>query len=258
MPRPLHKAASVWSLMSRIPVTLQSAPDYAEADWMIPTVGLGAAATAAAGAGLGLVAFGPGILAALCAIAAQYLAFNLFHFDGLCDSADAMGAFGDEEKRRTALKDPRIGSFGLFAGCMALAARFGALSALLSAGGIAPWAALALAPVAGRFGAVVIVCSARPAGQGGLGAALGGAKPIRAALGYALASAPAALLAGIMGGPAAAGALVLAGAAAGIIAGLVVGRWYQRRLGGYSGDALGAAVEIGELLVLCGAAALLR
>lgn len=258
MPSAVHKAASVWSLMTRIPVALRSEPDYAEADWMIPTVGLGASVAAAAGAGLGLLAFGPGVLAAIAATAAQYLAFNLFHFDGLCDTADAIGAFGDEEKRRTALKDPRIGSFGLFAGVMAMAARLAALSSLLSAGGVAPWAALALAPAAGRFGAVVIACSAKPAGSGGLGAALGGAKPIRAAFGYAFAAAPGALLFGMIGGPAAAGAAVLAGAAAGIAAGLAVGRWYERSLGGYSGDALGAAVEIGELIVICGAAALLR
>lgn len=258
MPSAFHQAASVWSLMTRIPVALRSEPDYAEADWMIPTVGLGAALAAGAGAGLGLLFFGPGVLAAIAATAAQYLAFNLFHFDGLCDTADAMGAFGDEEKRRTALKDPRIGSFGLFAGVMAMAARLAALSSLLSVGGVWPWAALALAPVAGRFGAVVIACSARPAGLGGLGAALGGSKPVRAAFGYAFAAAPGALLFGMLGGPAAAGAAVLAGAAAGIVAGLAVGRWYERSLCGYSGDALGAAVEIGELIVLGGAAALLR
>mgnify|MGYP002777210238 CR=1 FL=1 len=258
MSSPLHKAASVWSLMTRIPIALRAEPDYAEADWMIPTVGLGAAAAAAAGAGLGALVFGPGVLAAVVATGAQYLAFNLFHFDGLCDTADAMGAFGDEDKRRAALKDPRIGSFGLFGGLMAMAARLGSLSALLSAGGLAPWAALALAPVAGRFGAVVIACSAKPAGRGGLGAALGAARPLRAALGYALAAAPGALLFGAIGGPAAAGTAVLAGAAAGIAVGLAVGRWYERRLGGYSGDALGAALELGELLILCGAAAVLR
>lgn len=250
-----RRAASVFSLMSRLPVRMDGEPDYGDADWMLPLVGLPAAAFAMAGAAFGLLAFGPGLLAAACALAAQYAAFNLFHYDGLVDSADALGAFGDADKRRTALKDPRVGSFGLFVGVLAIVARLAATAGLLRAGSVLPWAALALAPAAGRLAALVVLCSVQAAPGGGLGSALEGARPERAALGYIIASAPGALLFGLQAGAFAAGLSLLAGALLAIVAGLAVGLWYRKTFGGYSGDALGAAVELGELFALCAAAA---
>ncbi len=250
-----HRAASVFSLMSRLPVRMKEEADYADADWMIPLVGLPAAAFSCAGAALGLFAFGPGLLAAACALAAQYAAFNLFHFDGLVDSADALGAFGDADKRREALKDPRVGSFGLFVGALAIVARLAATAGLLRAGGALPWAALAMAPAAGRLAAMVVFCSGQAASAGGLGSAFSGARPERAALGYIVASAPGALLFGLRAGPLAAGLSILLGALIAIALGLAVGQWYRKTFGGFSGDALGAAVELGELALLCAAAA---
>lgn len=242
--------------MSRLPIRMAHEPDYRDADWMVPLVALPAAAFACAGAALGLLAFRPGLLAAACALAAQYAAFNLFHFDGLVDSADALGAFGDADKRRTALKDPRVGSFGLFVGAIAIVARLAATAGLLRAGSVLPWAALAMAPAAGRLAAMVVLCSGEAAAEGGLGSALAGARPERAALGYIVASAPAALLFGMYAGPLAAGLSILIGALLAIAAGLAVGLWYRKTFGGYSGDALGAAVELGELALLCAAAAI--
>jgi adenosylcobinamide-GDP ribazoletransferase len=251
-----HRIASVFSLMSRLPIRMKGEADYADADWMIPLVGLPAAAFSCAGAALGVLAFGPGLLAAACALGAQYAAFNLFHFDGLVDSADALGAFGDAEKRRTALKDPRIGSFGLFAGVLAIALRLAATAGLLRAGSALPWAALIMAPAAGRLAAMVVLCSGTAASDGGLGSALAGARPERAALGFIIAAAPGSLLFGLHAGPLAAGLCILVGALLAIAAGLAVGQWYRKTFGGYSGDALGAAVELGELALLCAAAAI--
>lgn len=258
MYRPLHRFLSVASLVSRVPMPLASAPDYSSADFMMPLVGLGAAAFAAAGAGAGLLCFGPGPLAALAAMAAQYAAFNLFHLDGLLDTADAAGVFGDADRRRAVLKDPRIGSFALFSGFLVLAARLAATSSLLSAGGFPVWGALALAPAAGRFASVMVTAASEPYGSGGLGASLGRLSPVRGALGYALAAAPGALLYGAAYGPLGVVAAMLAGGVLATAAGLGVGFWYGRKMGGYSGDALGAAVELGELAVLLAAAAVVR
>ncbi len=247
----MHRAASVFSLMSRIPVRLKEQPDYSDADLLIPLVGLTAALAACAGAAVGVFSFGPGWLAAITATAVQYAAFNLFHFDGLVDSADAMGAFGDAEKKRIALKDPRIGSFGLFSGALALLCRVAALAALFRTGGLLAWAGLAMAPVVGRFSSCILAGAYQSAPGGGLGSTLSGSKPLRSSLGYAFAIAPGALLLGAAAGPFAVGIGIAAGGAIAAIASIAVGQWYKATFGGYTGDALGAAVELGELFVLC-------
>ncbi|TFG83918.1 MAG: hypothetical protein E4H20_04440 [Spirochaetales bacterium] len=252
-----HRIASVFSLMSRLPVRLRDQPDYSSADWMIPVTGLLAAATACVGAGLGLALFRNEILAAVVSIAFQYLAFNLFHFDGLVDTADAIGAFGDAEKRRIALKDPRIGTFGLFAGAMALFTRVTATAVLLGMAGIAPWAALALAAPVGRMAAMVVVSSGKPVGKSGLGAAIGESSPLKAAFGYIAAALPAAFLWGLIFGAGGSALSLIAGALVAIAVGLGIGAWYHGIFGGYTGDALGAAIEIAEIGVLAAAVAVL-
>jgi len=253
MSSPLHRLLSTSSLISRIPVRLCSEPDFSGADFWMPIVGLGAGACACGGALLGSALFGPGLLAALAAMAAQYLPFNLFHLDGFLDTADAMGVPGDAEARRTVLKDPRIGSFALFAGFMGLSTRLAASSSLLSSGAPLAWGAFLLAPVAGRFAALVVTGAAEPFAGGGLASLIGKPSLVKAAMGYAIGAIPAAILFGASHGPLGAAVAIIIGGLAALVSGLLAGRWYARHMGGYSGDALGAAVEMGELVVLLAA-----
>lgn len=255
MNTPLHGFLSTWTLCSRIPAPMRTEPDYHDVGFWMPVVGLGAASCSVAGAALGWLAFGPGALAALCAMGAQYLPFNLFHLDGLLDTADAAGVFGDLEKRRAVLKDPRIGSFALFAGFLALAARLGATAMLLTRGGTAAWGALALAPVSGRLGSMLVTAMAEPFGTTGLASALGRPAPVKSTMGYALAAIPAVILFGVAYGTIGAIASILVGGLVAIAVAAALGNWYTKHMGGYSGDALGAAVELGELAVLLIAAA---
>ncbi len=258
MNTPMHGFLSAWSMMSRIPARLAREPDYSNAGFWMPIVGLGAAAAACAGAGLGLLAFGPGLLSALCAMVPQYLGFNLFHLDGLLDSADAAGVNGNAEKRRAVLKDPRIGSFALFAGFVALSGRLGASASLLSGGSAAAWGALALAPATGRFAATLIPSMAEPYGPGGLASLIGRPSPAGSTIGYAIAAIPGTILFGVAYGAVGAMASILAGGLVAIAVSAAIGAWYRARLGGYSGDAMGAAVELAELAVLAIAAAIAR
>lgn len=258
MNKPLHGFLSTWTLCSRIPAPLRSEPDYASVGFWMPIVGLAAAACSMAGAAFGSLAFGPGALAALFALGAQYLPFNLFHLDGLLDTADAAGVFGDVEKRRTVLKDPRIGSFAFFAGFVALSARLGATSLLLARGGPELWGALALAPVSGRLGAMLVTAMAEPYSTRGLAGAMGRPAPVKSTLGYAIAAIPAAILFGVAYGTIGAITAILVGGLVAITVAAALGNWYTKHMGGYSGDALGAAVELGELAVLLIAAAVCR
>lgn len=251
----LHRAASVFSLMSRVPVRLETPPDYSSVGWMLPLVGIPASIAAMAGAAVGLALFGPGVLSAISAVTVQYLAFNLFHFDGLADTADALGVTGDAERRREALKDPRLGSFGVFAAVLTLSARIAALATVLGSGALA-WACLALAPAAGRLSALIAAWLAPPPDGSGLGSILSGAKPAAGVAGFVSAAAPAALLAGLAYGALGAALAIPLGAAAALLGALPPALWYRKTFGSVSGDALGAAVELGELSILLLAAAL--
>lgn len=250
MSSPVHRLLSTASLISRIPLQLRTEPDFSGTDFWMPIVGLGAGACACGGAVLGSALFGPGVLAALTAMAAQYLPFNLFHLDGLLDTADAMGVQGDAEKRRVVLKDPRVGSFALFTGFMTLSARLAATSSILQSSSSMTWGAFLLAPIAGRFAALVVTGASEPHSSAGLASLLGKPSLVKASIGYAVAAIPAAILFGASSGPLGSAASILIGGLAALVSGLLIGRLYASRLGGYSGDALGAAVEVGELFVL--------
>ena len=166
------------------------------------------------------------------------------HEDGLADFADGIGA-RDRPRRLEIMRDSRIGTFGV----LALIFTTGIKAALL-AGFLGPglaWAALLAAAVLSRAVMPALMYRLAPARADGLGHASG--RPdgagVLTALGLAAAAAFACL------GPAA-GALALgmAACAAGIVGWLA-----RRRLGGYTGDVLGAAQQAAEAAVLIAAGA---
>jgi adenosylcobinamide-GDP ribazoletransferase len=241
---------SVFTLLSRLPVRAVFEPDYSRADFWMPAISPLVSLAAAAGAGAGWLLFRDPLLAALCAIALQYWCFNLFHLDGLLDSADALAPFAAREKRLAILKDSRIGSYAFFYGWLALAARLAALAALFRAGPAFALAGLLAAPLAGRTASAIVPLMSAPARPDGLGALMKGFSPWRVAAGF---------LAGALPGAACAiasarYALALAAGVAALAAALAAGSWmarlYRSRVDGFTGDALGAAVELGELLCL--------
>lgn len=252
---------TVFTLLSRIPVGRKFEADWSRSDYWIPAVSPLVSALALAGAGLGALLFRDPLLAALAALAAQYLGFNLFHLDGLLDSADAMACLASREKREEILKDPRLGSYAFFWGWLLLAGKLAALALLFKGGPRNGVLALLAAPLAGRLACVLVPLLARPARTTGLGALMARFSRLRVAQGtltgmvpllvFGLASSPTPR-AIIPGGVAVLGTLV-----AGAGAGLGLAKLYRERLGGFTGDALGAAVEAGELLALLLLAAVL-
>ena len=146
----------------------------------------------------------------------------------------------------------------LFACFVALSGRLGASASLLSGGSAAAWGALALAPATGRFAATLIPSMAEPYGPGGLASLIGRPSPAGSTIGYAIAAIPGTILFGVAYGAVGAMASILAGGLVAIAVSAAIGAWYRARLGGYSGDAMGAAVELAELAVLAIAAAIAR
>jgi adenosylcobinamide-GDP ribazoletransferase len=202
-------------------------------------VGLAVAATyAAAGELL------PPLAAATVAVVGGICLTGAFHEDGLGDTADAFMGSHDREGTIRILHDPRLGTFGVLAVAASLLLRVAAVAAL------APAAALAALPAAhalSRATAVAAMTVLPAAGDTGLGAS------------YVLALSRRRALAGAAAGLAA--ALVLLGtaavwaAAAAALAAALLGRLAVRRVGGLTGDVLGAVQQLAEILVLLAAVA---
>ena len=254
MKQGVSRFLSVFTLLSRLPVKASFEPDYSRADFWMPAMSPIVSAFAAAGAAVGLLLVRDPFLAAICAITVQYWCFNLFHLDGLLDTADAMAPYATREKRLEILKDSRIGSYAFFFGTIALAAKAGAMVALFRESLLAAAVAVLAAPLAGRLAAALVPILAPPARPDGLGALMKGFSAGRAALGGLVGVLPLAAVA-VWGGSAGHAALaalvglgaILVGAAVG---GIGLSRLYRARIGGFTGDALGAAVETGELATL--------
>lgn len=240
------------TLLSRIPVPLRFKPRYRGFLLTMPLIGFLAALPAAALFMISAAVSLPPFLAAGLILFISYAAFNLFHFDGLLDSADAFFLRAESEKRHRILKDSAVGSFALFAGCLYLFLKLSALSWLFASG--APLdirlVLILFYPVAGRTAASLLPLTLQPARNEGLGSLMGEARRLEGAVGLVLYTAGALLFwfftARTMLFP---GGIVLLSS---VLAAWLWTAALYRRIGGYTGDAFGLAVELGELFYLLG------
>lgn len=225
-----------------------------EPDWLnqsarwFPLVGAFVGAVAALVLWAASVVFPPAVAVGL-SIAASVLLTGGFHEDGLADTTDALGGAVDRERALEIMKDSRIGSYGALALILVLGLKAAALTAMLPALAVP---ALLLAHAASRAAAVVLIRVLPYAGD----VAHAKAKPLarrvsRSGLAVALGSVVlvAALLVACKTAQAAAVAASIVLVALGTA---WSARWLRRRLGGYTGDALGATQQISELLALLG------
>lgn len=213
-----------------------------------PLVGLLVGACGAAVLLIALPLWGAGIAAAL-ALTATIMVSGGFHEDGLADSFDALGGVVPREKALAILKDSRIGSYGALALILGLGLRWAALTGLAEL--LQPLhAALALIGLHGlaRW-APVAVMAALPYGGDAEHAK---AKPLALGVspGLLLAATVTTLPAVLLWSRLPLGGLdALALLAALAVAVLIWTLWLRRRLGGYTGDGLGACEQTAEILL---------
>ncbi|MCL6613766.1 MAG: adenosylcobinamide-GDP ribazoletransferase [Firmicutes bacterium] len=203
---------------------------------------------------LGQAVLAPGFTGALLVALEAFLTGGL-HLDGLMDAADGFFSGGDKERVLAVMKDSRVGAYGVLAAVLVLLMKSGLFASLF-----APAQAMVVAamPVLGRWVAALLAGLYPHAGEGGLGGAVIGRvdrRDLVASSGLCLVSLFAAASLALFSGEGWASftrglfllALlwVLAAAAA-----LLFARAVARRLGGITGDTVGAAVELSELLVL--------
>jgi adenosylcobinamide-GDP ribazoletransferase len=228
-------------LLTRLPVRVARAERGARAAWAWPLAGavLGALSALTGGAALALGL--PAQVAALLALTTLVMLGGGLHEDGLADSADGLWGGWTRERRLEIMRDSRIGSYGVIALALSLALRAVALSALFAAGTGAAAAGLIAAAMLSRAAMAGAMAALPHARESGLAQAQG--RPPRATAGLAagLAIVAAVLLCGLSGLIAAAGAALAA---------LAMARLARARIGGQTGDILGAAQQLAEIAAL--------
>jgi adenosylcobinamide-GDP ribazoletransferase len=188
----------------------------------------------------GLAELVPTAVAAAVAVVVGLLVTGAFHEDGLADVADAFGGGVTRERRFEILKDPRHGTYGVAALCSTVVLR--AVGAASIASSSALFAGFVAAHALGRTGAVAAMGVLPPAREAGLGADHAGRmRPIATTVGIAVALAIVVVVTGWWAGPLIAAAL--AGACA-------VALLAMRKIGGLTGDVLGAVEQVVECLVI--------
>lgn len=232
-------------LLTRLPVgAITPCPPMGAAVWAYPLAGIAPGLAAALALWAGGAAGLPAAAAALLALAAGALVTGGLHEDGLADLTDGLSGGRTRERRLEIMRDSRIGSHGALALILATGLRAAALGALQ--GGAVLTVPLAAAMVS-RAGLGPVMRALPPARPGGLGdSAARGSSLARAAAGAVIAAAAALALLGA--------APAILALAAGAIATAGVALLARARLGGYSGDVLGAAqiaAETAVLLAVC-------
>ncbi|RKN50886.1 adenosylcobinamide-GDP ribazoletransferase [Micromonospora endolithica] len=201
-----------------------------------------------AGVLLLLGAVAPPLVAAGVTVGVGALLTRGLHLDGLADTVDALGSYRRGAAALEIMKKPDVGPFGVVALVVVLLVQTAALADLAARSWPAALAAVVTATAAGRLG-VTVACrrgvpAARPDGLGALVAGTVG--PVALVAGTA-----AVALVALAAAPDRPwqGPLAVAAALA-VVVGLL--RHVVRRLGGITGDVLGATVEVATTLVYLG------
>ncbi len=225
--------------LTRLPIRLRRAPDSAAIVAWFPFVGV---LIGAACGGLGAAAsqWVTMPVAATLVVIAGLLTTGAFHEDGLADCADAFGGGYTVERRMEILKDPRHGTYGVAALSSTIILRILCLASVSS-----PAALFGLSVAAnglGRAAAVGVAAAGPMSRHPGLGADAGrGTTPLRAGAGIGV---------GLVVVGAAVGWWLAPLVGASVLAALATRALAIRKIGGVSGDVLGAVEQVAECAVL--------
>lgn len=206
------------------------------APWF-PVVGLGLGlALAAIDAATSRVF--PALVAAVLTVTLWKLLTGGLHLDGLADCLDGLAGH-DPAQRRAIMSDSRIGVFGTIGLVLLLMLELAALAELPLG---MRWRALVAAPVIARATPAVLGRLFRPARAEGQGA--------RFCAGLGRTGTVVAVAVAVVVAVGVLGTLGLVALGVGVGAAVVFGMFLARRIGGVTGDVLGAGVELTELAAL--------
>ncbi|MDO9108350.1 MAG: adenosylcobinamide-GDP ribazoletransferase [Coriobacteriia bacterium] len=182
------------------------------------------------------------LVVAISAVLTRFL-----HWDGLADLGDAWWGGATKARRLQIMADSHVGAFGVATVVLVAVTQVACVSTLLTHGGFG--IALFAAPVFARMAATFGSWLGTPARPGGLGASVMGSPGVTeiaiATLGLGIAAAFMGYEHGVAGWVWSGCAFVVAAAVPHICA---------QRVGGVTGDVLGASVLVSETIVLFAAA----
>jgi adenosylcobinamide-GDP ribazoletransferase len=221
-----------------------------------PLVGLVLGALAGAVAWLGARYAGPLVGAVLGVAVLAYLTRGL-HLDGLADTADGLGPLRGRDRALAVMRSGDVGPFGVATLVLVLLLQVACLAHLLTVP--AGWLALPAGVVAARVAMAATGLAGVPIAEGSsLGQAVAGTVSRRW-----LASSVVLAASAVLAAPVAAreglptGARLLVAAAVGWLAAAELLRRARARLGGVTGDVMGAMGEVTTTAALLAAAVLL-
>jgi len=164
---------------------------------------------------------------------------GILHLDGLADVCDALAARGDRERFLKVMKDSHIGAAGAVGLVLALLLKY---AVLLSIPVTLKQQALFCFPLLARFAQVLMIVGARQARSDGLGSVMiSGAGWPQLILAAMTTLAAALLLMGLRGLWVFVAVCLLTWA---------LKAWFHRKIGGITGDIIGFASELNEILSL--------
>lgn len=188
----------------------------------------------------------PPSIAVLLSMAVTIRATGTFHEDGWADACDGLGGGWDKSQVLTIMKDSRIGSYGTVGLVLMLLAKAAALVELAAAGNAAVAIALLVAHPLSRLASTSLIHTLEYVREDDTAKA----KPLARRLStteLAIAAAFGLLPLALLAPQPAAAALV-----ATIAVTWRAARYFVRRLGGYTGDLLGATQQASELAIYLG------
>jgi len=178
------------------------------------------------------------LLVGVLVVGAWAVLTRLLHWDGLADCADGLLGGATPERRLEIMRDSHVGAFGALAIGFVLLLQVVAIATLVASGDILE---IVLVPVVGRAAASFALWTNTPARADGLARTLAGHDGVR---GWVVAALPLLVL---LARPERATAPVVLG---GLLLAFLVPRALASRVGGVTGDIVGASVLLVESAVL--------
>lgn len=184
----------------------------------------------------------PAPLPAILSTAITIFLTGAFHEDGLADTFDGLGGGATRERALEIMKDPRIGTFGVAALALTLLIKVAALNAL-------PIPVAVVTLIAGHAFSRACAISLLFVGN-----YVGNAEQSRArAVAQTMSGGEFAVAAAVGAIPLYwCGIHAAAGAICALLVLFVLARWFIRRLGGFTGDTLGATQQLTEIAFYLG------
>jgi len=181
----------------------------------------------------------PPLVAAGLALGFSILLTGALHEDGFADCADGLGGGNSPERALEIMRDSRIGAYGAVALTMTLGLRWAALTTMAASTGLF---ALIIAHTVSRSAITIALSRGTYARTDGLGTSV--AKGIEEGRFWLI------ITIAVLLGLALGGMVGLISAIMALLAAWLFLVYLKHRLGGYTGDGLGAMQQIAEITVL--------